>query len=52
MFNLLDDDDLERLALATFQIEPKDESEQDSRGWNKCLAAIWKSYLEIKEAEC
>ncbi len=51
MFNLLNDEDVNRLGLAIFHLKNKDEGEQDARGWNKCLASVWKIYSELKESD-
>lgn len=42
--------DLELLGKAYYAIRSKDPGEQDARGWNKCLKAIWEEYERLINA--
>lgn len=41
------DSELAQIGRAYYYVKQRDIGEQDSRGWNKCLKAIWDKYLEL-----
>lgn len=47
--HMLNEKELALIGKAFYAVGKRDSGQQDARGWNKCMDAIWAKYLELTD---